>query len=74
MSRDPKAIAAATPMATNVTANGIERSGLRAGDYIRSNDAMNALIMIIAGDIIVVETLKGTVMNITADNKIDLIC
>lgn len=66
-------IARAMPIASNVTVNGIERSGLQQGDYIRSNDCMNAKILIIAGDILVVKSLKGTTLNITADNKIDLI-
>lgn len=66
-------VAVQKPMATNVTANGIERSGLRSGDYIRSNNSVNGKIDFICGDIITITTLKGNLLNITSDNTIDLI-
>ena len=64
----------ANPISTNVTVNGIVRSGLRQGDYIRVNQCTHSKIISITGDMLLVETLKGTVMNISSDNVIDIIC
>ena len=74
MTRMEQASKATSFIATNVTSNGIKKSGLRAGDYIRSNKSMTALIEVISGEVITVTTAKGTRMDISANNAIDLIC
>lgn len=65
-----------TPMAENVTVNGIKNCGLRVGDVIKSNDAAYFRVesFVFTENMIVVETIDGGHMRISGSNKIDLIC